>query len=652
MRWLVPATTLATALLLIWPTPLHLVDQIPMGSESVPTVARLNLWTLGWNGERLRQGFAAYWEAPIFHPAGGAFAFSDPQPLTAIPAALLWHASPALAYNLTLIAYLALNGWTAFNLVRGRGYPAPVGLAAGLIIQALPFLTNERGVLQLQPLFAPLWAVHALWTLIDHPTPKRAAILTASLAVTLLTSEYFSLYLAFITIFGLASRWRAVRRRQTWIQLGIAGGLALALTAPITIPQYRHLQAMGFSRSESTLRQTSAQPIDYLRPSTRLRLAQGFPDFDAGSGQRLFPGALLSLMATAGVSLGLRSRSSRAWAAYLALIALAGLALSFGPRLRLAGWSPFLALHRGLPGLNWTRSPFRFALLTQMALGLSSAEVLSALYRRKRWLLPLLTGLTLIEFMPLPERMTPVPEASPGWATAAEAAGLEVLAHVPWASGPKAAEFADTTLWMVQSLGTGIKMVNGYSGFFPATNAQLRGLLEDFPHPGALRALEAMGVEGVVVHKGGENEGDERRLRAFVEAGRMVLLQSSTEASLYGLPRAALRPASEYGGAWIVEARRRDTRLVVRAIAAVPDEAFYVYSRDTVPLRLELKINGPGEGRTLPFRPFGSALLWHGSDRWLRTEVRLDPFPGEVRITLIDSGSGETVGETTYGASE
>jgi len=35
----------------------------------VPTVSRLNLWTLWWNSERLLHGYRGYWHAPIF--AGG-----------------------------------------------------------------------------------------------------------------------------------------------------------------------------------------------------------------------------------------------------------------------------------------------------------------------------------------------------------------------------------------------------------------------------------------------------------------------------------------------------------------------------------------------------------------------------------------------------
>ncbi|NIQ52158.1 MAG: hypothetical protein GWN71_01345, partial [Gammaproteobacteria bacterium] len=62
-----------------------------------------NVWTLGWNASWLTAPDAGYWDAPIFHPAPGAFAFSDPQLLTGLAATPLWWMSPALAYNGILI---------------------------------------------------------------------------------------------------------------------------------------------------------------------------------------------------------------------------------------------------------------------------------------------------------------------------------------------------------------------------------------------------------------------------------------------------------------------------------------------------------------------------------------------------------------------
>ncbi|HXW00482.1 MAG TPA: hypothetical protein VEC93_18840, partial [Anaerolineae bacterium] len=109
-----------SALLLTYPLPLRLFSHIPLGSEEAGTVPFFNLWTLQWNIDQQMQGYPSYWDAPIFAPDKGTFAFSEPQPLSALLAAPLWLASgsPALGYNAVVILFLTLNGWFAYWLLR------------------------------------------------------------------------------------------------------------------------------------------------------------------------------------------------------------------------------------------------------------------------------------------------------------------------------------------------------------------------------------------------------------------------------------------------------------------------------------------------------------------------------------------------------
>ena len=64
---------LLVALVQTAPLAVHLRTSIPFGNDTVPTIARLNLWTLWWNADRLRHGYRGYWDAPIFYPERFSF---------------------------------------------------------------------------------------------------------------------------------------------------------------------------------------------------------------------------------------------------------------------------------------------------------------------------------------------------------------------------------------------------------------------------------------------------------------------------------------------------------------------------------------------------------------------------------------------------
>ena len=91
-------------LMLTWPLATRALTDIPLGSEGAVTVPLFNLWTLGWNIKQIFTGFQGYWDAPIFWPALGAFAYSDTQLLAGWLAAPWWRLSPALAYNFVLLS--------------------------------------------------------------------------------------------------------------------------------------------------------------------------------------------------------------------------------------------------------------------------------------------------------------------------------------------------------------------------------------------------------------------------------------------------------------------------------------------------------------------------------------------------------------------
>ncbi len=153
------------AVLLTYPLGLRLFSHIPLGAEKVGTVPFFNLWSVQWSVIQLKQGLPAYWDAPIFAPLTGSFAFSETQPLSAFLAAPLWLAlqSPALAYNALVILFLTLNGWFTYWLLKSWCLALLPALLGGLLMQSLPFVAQEMGVFPASPIN---------FMLIAHPFPN------------------------------------------------------------------------------------------------------------------------------------------------------------------------------------------------------------------------------------------------------------------------------------------------------------------------------------------------------------------------------------------------------------------------------------------------------------------------------------------------
>jgi hypothetical protein len=150
-RWgaCVAVACLVAAIACTWPLALHFSGAIPLGTETAATIPVFDVWTLWWSADRLVHGYARLWDAPIFHPTEGAFAFSEPMLLPGAMASPLFalHAPPALAHNFILVAALCTNGMLSCRCARALGVERLPALLAGVLMVALPFLAKMQGEL-------------------------------------------------------------------------------------------------------------------------------------------------------------------------------------------------------------------------------------------------------------------------------------------------------------------------------------------------------------------------------------------------------------------------------------------------------------------------------------------------------------------------
>jgi hypothetical protein len=631
------------AIVLTWPLVSQITHSIPLGSESASTVPLFNLWTLGWNVDRLQHGYEDYWDAPIFYPVPGAFAFSEPQPLSGLLAAPIWQRSPALAYNVVLLLFLALNGAAANHLLRQLHLSPGSAFLGGLLVMALPFLAYERGVLQLQPLFGVFWALAGLLRLVTRPDRLAAVSLGLGVGTTFLTSEHYALFLGLTLAIAAPFFAGPILRhaRGRWLAMASIG-LAASLLIPVALPQNSSLQAMGFARSAETVTNGSAEWLEYLQVPHQV-LSHGWLSLPDEGGQHLFPGLMLLGLAATGIVVGLRSTSRRRWTLFLAIAAAIFFLLSLGLNSQLGIWSPYGLLREHVPGFADLRSPFRLAYFVQLYLALLAALALDALWSWRRRMTLVLFTLLLMEIWPLPARLTRIPEPI---ATSEIASPAIVL---PYTQGRSAAAYADTAAWMVATLQEDpISLVNGYSGYFPRLNGQLRELLADFPTPAGLTTLRALGVRTVVIRPNWLDADQQTRLERAVATGDLSRIGKQQELLLYRLSDARLSPAQAYDGGWALEVEVARSTVTVAAYAAVQDNSMYVLVPGKGALTWSVQMSGEaGDEQTTVVAPTNAVLLYHGSDRWLRVAVPRPSGSGAYALLLRDADDGRILGETT-----
>ncbi|HMQ54260.1 MAG TPA: hypothetical protein PKD98_19445 [Anaerolineae bacterium] len=509
------------ALVLTYPLVRHPLSHIPLGAEPAGTVPLFNLWTLQWNIDQLRQGYPHYWDAPIFAPNTGTFAFSEIQPVTALLAAPLWLVAqaPALGYNAVVILFLTLNGWFSYALLRGWGASPLVAFWTGLLMQALPGVAQEMGVLQLLTLFGFLWTLFFLDRWLRRPTWSNVVALAVGPPVTFLTCGYYGLLsliflplaLPFLLLNHSAPRTENDRPRR-WLGLLAAVGLAAGLTGPLVVAQQQQLDRYGFSRSDRTIENNSARLVDYAKPLDYNLFYGHLLGLTSEPGQRLFPGlVLISLGLT-----GLGGKPRRAIKVYLLVAIIVAFFLSLGLRLEVGAFQPYAWLRAVLPGFEQLRSPFRFAYFAQLHLALLAGFGLmnleAWLNRSSRFSARALAGkllpagvalLAVSEALALPLPLLPLPDLETGAAWQAwinRQPGTPTLVMLPFAASPRAADFEQTVIWMLVNRDLDARMVNGYSGFFPREHARLREAMTRFPSEEGLNLLRQSGVDLVIIY--------------------------------------------------------------------------------------------------------------------------------------------------------
>jgi len=488
-----------------------------------------SMWRLGWVAHQLPRDPRALFEANIFYPEHDTLAYSDAMLLPAtVLAPLFWvGVDPVAIYNGALFAALTLSGFTAFLLATRLSGSEVGGLVAGVIFAFAPYHIDHYLHFELQMVFWIPLALSAVHHLIAEARIRDGVLLGAAVAAQTLSCMYAAVFFVtycalFIPLLASVGTARASLRLVA--PLIIAAALALAIAAPYSLAYARAERTVG-TRSLDDVAHYSASFVNYIAapPSNRL---YGSLSARFGSDELyLFPGIVAVLLAALGVLRG----HGRARLAYAG-----GLVLAFEMSRGVNGLTyPLLFQH--VPPFQAFRSAARIGILVNLSIAVLSAYGTA-------WLLPRIRshGWRLTAAAVIVTALVAEYASAPAAALAPRPAAVDRwLARQPPVVVVQLPMTRDW-LYMYQGIAHAQKMLNGYSGFPPASYYATRDAMRSFPDDSSIAYLQARNVDYVIVRGEQYPAEDRAALVAKIENRRDVSLvarfpQDGSEDSVFAV---------------------------------------------------------------------------------------------------------------------
>lgn len=482
----------ALAALMTWPQVEYLATRATPHQD-----VYFNLWRLGWIAHALHVDPSGIFDANIFYPERRTLTYSDAMIVEGtVGAPLLWAGvPPVLVHNILLLGAIVASAVCMFVLVRMLTGSSAGGIIAGIIFAFAPYRFEHYMHMELQ---WTMWMPLSFWAL--HRTMRsrswRSGLLTGCfVGLQMLSSIYYGIFL--ITVMAVVGLFLLVSlpRAQLWptVKALAPGVLAAGVICGAYAVPYLATKADVGGRSETELVTFSARPSSYL-VSTPENVVWGRAFASRGRAERrLFPGALAVLLAIVGLLL--RPPAN------VALVYLAGLTVAFDMSLGLSGYS-FRFLYEHVPLYHGLRALARLGVFVLFFLAALAAygyaAVVHGLGRRARVVIAVAFCAVLIaEYRVRPLMLVPYPNSAPpvyAW-LASQPPG--VVADMPMTADPSRGAdphyaYMSTFHWQ--------PIVNGYSGFFPASYLDRLSQVRGFPDQRSINQLREDGVRYVVVH--------------------------------------------------------------------------------------------------------------------------------------------------------
>jgi hypothetical protein len=458
-----------------------------------------NLWRLHWVAHALATAPADLFNGNIFHPEPRTLALSDAMVVEGVIAApLIWVGlPPLLVHNLLLLGAIVGSGVGMFVLARDLTGCRGAALAAGVIFSFVPYRFEHYMHMELQWIVWTPWAFRSLHQTYLTGSLRHGLLTGIFVVLQMLSSIYYGIFLAtFLGVCALCLVAAAHGRRLRVLRALAAGGAVAAIVSALYgLPYLASKQTFG-GRSDTEIITFSARPSSYLVATPdnvvwgRAFASRGRPE------RRLFPGAVVLLLAVAGLLL----RPPPLIAVVYLIAAVCAFELSLG----FSGYT-FRFLYDHVPLFHGLRAISRAGIFVAFFLAALAAfgftTIASGLERRWRIAFAVAVLAALVaEYRVQRLTLFPYPNEPPAVYAWLSRQPTGVVAELPMPL-PEALPGEDPQ-YAYYSTFHWNPLLNGYSGFYPASYLDRLETLRQFPDDASVSRLHRDGTRYLILHAG------------------------------------------------------------------------------------------------------------------------------------------------------
>jgi hypothetical protein len=456
-----------------------------------------NLWRLRWIAHALQSSPSRLFDGNIFHPERRTLTYSDAMIVEGfVGAPLLWAGvPPMLVHNLLLLGAIVASAVGVFVLVRMLTGSQAGGLIAGIIFAFVPYRFEHYMHMELQWTMWMPWSYWALHRTLTTQSWRNGLLTGLFVSLQMLSSIYYGVFLSTLLAVSALLLLIALPSKLLWPSLKalVPGAILAAVLCGAYALPYLETKSETGGRSEVEVVTFSARPSSYL-VATPDNVLWGRAFASRGRlERRLFPGILGVLLAIVGLLL--RPPPT------VALVYLVALVLAFDMSLGLSGHT-YRVLYEHVPLYQGLRALARLGIFVVFFLSVLAAygyvAMAALLPAKARPVLAVgLCGLLLAEYRVRPLALVPYPNTAPPLYHWLSTQPRGVVAELPMRStglpgSDPAYSYLSTFHWQ--------PIVNGYSGFYPASYLSRLEDEAEFPDERSIHRLRGDGVRYLVVH--------------------------------------------------------------------------------------------------------------------------------------------------------